>query len=305
MSILKVSDVHKSFGKHEVLKGVTLEMEDAGIRALVGPNGSGKTTLFNIISNLLRADSGTVEVVGLPNDNPDIFKQAVFLKDNRVLYEYMSGLDHLSFIQHVQKLPKSRIDEVVERIQIEKYVKRKVGTYSLGMKQHLLLAMAMMNNPKMMILDEPLNGLDPTSVIKVRLLLKELADQGTAVLISSHTLSEIDLLTDHIFFLKDGQIVEEHMSGESLKEYEFVLADGESVQKAEKMFAGDEKIRIAEGILNANLEHTDLQAFIQELFAAGISFHDLRKKRLRAEDRYMAMFPEEMASIRRIEEKVS
>lgn len=305
MSILKVSDVHKSFGKHEVLKGVTLEMEDAGIRALVGPNGSGKTTLFNIISNLLRADIGTVEVVGLPNDNPDIFKQAVFLKDNRVLYEYMSGLDHLSFIQHVQKLPKSRIDEVVERIQIEKYVKRKVGTYSLGMKQHLLLAMAMMNNPKMMILDEPLNGLDPTSVIKVRLLLKELADQGTAVLISSHTLSEIDLLTDHIFFLKDGQIVEEHMSGESLKEYEFVLADGESVQKAEKMFAGEEKIRVLDGILHANLEHTDLQTFIQKLFAAGISFHDLRKKRLRAEDRYMAMFPEEMASIRRIEEKVS
>lgn len=305
MSILKVSDVYKSFGKHEVLKGVSLEIEDAGIRALVGPNGSGKTTLFNVISNLLRADTGTVEVVGMKNDNPDIFKEAVFLKDNRVLYEYMSGLDHLSFIRHVQKLPKTRIDEVVERIQIEKYVKQKVGTYSLGMKQHLLLAMAMMNNPKLMILDEPLNGLDPTSVIKVRLLLKELASQGTAVLISSHTLSEIDLLTDHILFLKDGQIVEERMSGEGLKEYEFVLADEESVKKARKMFEGDGKISIRDGVLNANLEHQDLQEFIQRLFAAGISFQDLRKKRLRAEDRYMAMFPEEMASIRLVEEQVS
>lgn len=105
--------------------------------------------------------------------------------------------------------------------------------------------------------------------------------------------------------MKDGQIVEERMSGEGLKEYEFVLADEESVKKARKMFEGDGKISIRDGVLNANLEHQDLQEFIQRLFAAGISFQDLRKKRLRAEDRYMAMFPEEMASIRLVEEQVS
>lgn len=218
MSILKIENVTKNYGRHEVLKGVNLLLDKPGIVALVGPNGAGKSTLFNIISNLLKPTAGTIEVLGKKNTDPSIFLEASFLKDNRVLYEYLTGLDHLDFIRIAQKLPKSRVDEVIAKMNIQTYVKKKVGTYSLGMKQHLLIAMALLNKPKLLILDEPLNGLDPTSVILVRRLLKSLAADGSVVLISSHTLSEIDQMTGNILFLKDGQIVEstfdEKLTGE-------------------------------------------------------------------------------------------
>ena len=187
MSILKIENVTKNYGRHEVLKGVNLLLDKPGIVALVGPNGAGKSTLFNIISNLLKPTAGTIEVLGKKNTDPSIFLEASFLKDNRVLYEYLTGLDHLDFIRIAQKLPKSRVDEVIAKMNIQTYVKKKVGTYSLGMKQHLLIAMALLNKPKLLILDEPLNGLDPTSVILVRRLLKSLAAEGSVVLISSHT----------------------------------------------------------------------------------------------------------------------
>ena len=231
MSILKIENVTKNYGRHEVLKGVNLLLDKPGIVALVGPNGAGKSTLFNIISNLLKPTAGTIEVLGKKNTDPSIFLEASFLKDNRVLYEYLTGLDHLDFIRIAQKLPKSRVDEVIAKMNIQTYVKRKVGTYSLGMKQHLLIAMALLNKPKLLILDEPLNGLDPTSVILVRRLLKSLAAEGSVVLISSHTLSEIDQMTGNILFLKDGQIVESTFDEKLTAEEKYLSFFPEELEK--------------------------------------------------------------------------
>lgn len=231
MSILKIENVTKNYGRHEVLKGVNLLLDKPGIVALVGPNGAGKSTLFNIISNLLKPTAGTIEVLGKKNTDPSIFLEVSFLKDNRVLYEYLTGLDHLDFIRIAQKLPKSRVDEVIAKMNIQTYVKKKVGTYSLGMKQHLLIAMALLNKPKLLILDEPLNGLDPTSVILVRRLLKSLAAEGSVVLISSHTLSEIDQMTDNILFLKDGQIVESTFDEKLTAEEKYLSIFPEELEK--------------------------------------------------------------------------
>lgn len=207
MSILKIENLTKSYGKHEVLKGIDLELDKPGIYALVGPNGAGKSTLFNTIANLISPTSGTIEVVNKSNKNTDIFYETSFLKDNRVLYDYLSGYDHLYFIQNAQKLPKERVEEVVDKLGIESYMSKRTGDYSLGMKQLLLITMAILNKPKLMILDEPLNGLDPTAIIKVRKLFKELEQRGTTILIASHTLSEIDRLTNKIMFLKDGKVI--------------------------------------------------------------------------------------------------
>lgn len=213
MAILQIKDLKKSYGKHEVLKGITLTLDKPGIYALVGPNGAGKSTLFNCISNIISPSSGTIEVVGLKNTDPKIFYSCSFLKDNRVLYDYLTGYDHLFFIQKAQKLDPDRVKEVVDALDIESYMNKKVGDYSLGMKQHLLLALAMLNKPKLMILDEPLNGLDPAAIVKVRRLLKNLVEAGTTILISSHTLSEVDKMTQDILWLKDGKIIEEIIDG--------------------------------------------------------------------------------------------
>lgn len=294
MAILRVTNLTKNYGKQEVLKGINLELEKPGIYALVGPNGSGKTTLFNTISNLLKPTSGEIEVVGKKNTDTSIFYEVSFLKDNRVLYEYLSGYDHLIFIQSAQKLPKERVDEVIKKMQIEHYVHKKVGDYSLGMKQSLLIAMAMLNKPKLMILDEPLNGLDPTSVIKVRYLLKELADNGTTILISSHTLSEIDLLTDNIMFLKDGRIVEEKIDIANDNIYAINVEDADNLGNILEGF----EYKIEDNLLKVNLHERDIFELLTKLHENQIKYADISKVKRGTEERYMEMFPEEMAKIK-------
>lgn len=298
MSILKLENVTKKFGKQEVLKGINIHIEKPGIYAVIGPNGAGKSTLFNVISNLLKANSGEIEVVGKKNTNSDIFFEVSFLKDNRVLYDYLSGYDHLAFIKTAQKLPKERIDEVVDKLQIAHYMNKKAGDYSLGMKQHLLIAMAMMNKPKLMILDEPLNGLDPTSVIKVRHLLKELVESGTAILISSHTLSEIDLLTDQIMFLKDGRIVEEQLDTTKDNIYDLTLTD-QSVEKLQNYQIEGLNYEVKQDKMIVNIGINKVSYLIEKLEEENIEFTDITKKKVGSEERYMRMFPEEMEKIRR------
>lgn len=292
MNILKVENLKKAYGDNEVLKGVNLSIDSPGIRALVGPNGSGKTTLFSVITNLLKTDSGSVEILGMKNNNPDIFREISFLKDNTVLYNYLTGFDHLQFIAYAHSLPKSRIDEVCEIIGINNYVKDKTGTYSLGMKQHLLLAMAIMNKPKLMILDEPLNGLDPTSIIKIRKLLKEMANEGTAILLSSHTLSEIDLITSDILFLSEGKIIDEDISRYKTIEYKLLLKD-ESISKASLLLENNKNITLRASKLIYRTSELDIQRFIKMITEKGIEFTEINKRRIGAEERYKSIFPEE------------
>lgn len=296
MSILKVENVIKKFGDHKVLDGININIKSPGIYALIGPNGAGKTTLFNVISNLIKPTSGKIEVVDRPNTDSKIFYEVSFLKDNRVLYDYLSGYDHLSFIASAQKIDKNRINEVIDKLQISKYIRKKVGTYSLGMKQHLLIAMAILNKPKFLILDEPLNGLDPTSVIKVRGIFQELSKNGTAILISSHTLSEIDLMTNNILFLKNGKIIEEDEFIDNHSKYEILISD-ESLEKIERLKdLYDYKLNV--NTLIIDLEDSNISNLIELLQKNDIKIKDITKIKIGSEEKYMKMFPEEMEKIR-------
>lgn len=297
MSILKIKDLKKKYGNHEVLDGINLQIDSPGIYAVVGPNGAGKTTLFNLISNLINADSGTIEVVGKNNSNKDIFFETSFLKDNNVLYDYLTGYDHLNFIKLAQKLPKDRVEEVVRKLQIESYMSRKVGDYSLGMKQHLLIALAMLNQPKLMILDEPLNGLDPTAVIKVRYLLKELVSQGTAILFSSHTLSEIDKLTGNIMFLKDGRIVEKKLEYSNENIYILEIENILDINFNDINFTGFEW-SIFENKLKVELKSKSLNELLQLLLNNNIKIMDINRYKKGSEEKYIEMFPDEMEKIK-------
>lgn len=303
MNILKVENLKKAYGENQVLKGVDFILDSPGIRALVGPNGSGKTTLFSVITNLLKIDSGNVEILGMKNDNPNIFRKISFLKDNTVLYNYLSGLDHLQFIAYAQDLPKSRINEVCEIIGINNYVADKTGTYSLGMKQHLLLAMAIMNKPKLMILDEPLNGLDPTSVIKIRKLLKKLGNEGAAILLSSHTLSEIDLITSDILFLSEGKIINEDISIYKTIEYKLLLKE-DFINKASLLLKDDNNITLKGSNLIYRTKESDIQRFVNMMTENGIEFTEINKRKIGAEERYKSIFPEQSTKIEEMVNKI-
>ncbi|XZF77589.1 ABC transporter ATP-binding protein [Bacillus sp. AL-1R] len=221
--ILSVNQIHKSYRKEKVLTGLSFEIENPQIVALVGPNGSGKSTLLNIITNLVTADEGAITILGKSNKDPSIFRDVSFMQDNSVLYDYLTGYDHLQFIGDVQGIKRKQLMEVAKRVGIDGYLNKKVAYYSLGMKQHLLLTLAIANQPKLLILDEPLNGLDPTSAIKVRELLLQLEEQGTAILLSSHNLAEIDRVTSHVLFLKDGVLINDELSISAEERYKKIF----------------------------------------------------------------------------------
>ncbi|UPQ85541.1 ABC transporter ATP-binding protein [Ignavigranum ruoffiae] len=211
MTVIEVKQLAKSFHHHLVLKDINFTIDQPEIVALVGPNGSGKSTLLNIMVNLLNPSSGYVKLLDQSVRDYRIFNQVSFLKDNSILYPYLTGWDHLTYAGHLYRLSDKRLQEAVTAFKMTDYIHRQIQEYSLGMKQKMLLALATLNQPKIMILDEPFNGLDPQAVIETRQLFKQLHQSGTTILLSSHTLSEIDKLTRHILFLKDGQILEEYL----------------------------------------------------------------------------------------------
>ncbi|MGX7418057.1 ABC transporter ATP-binding protein [Carnobacterium gallinarum] len=206
--ILEISGVSKFYKNELVLDELDFFIDSPEIIALVAPNGSGKSTLMNIICNLEKADAGEIKIFGQPATKYTNFYQLSYLQDNSVLYDSLSGLDHLQLIMDMHKLSSKRIEEVTEELGMQGYLKKKVKNYSLGMKQHLLFAMSILPKPKLLLLDEPLNGLDPSSVAKVRTILKRMnQEDATTVLFSSHNLEEIDKLTSNCIFLSEGKII--------------------------------------------------------------------------------------------------
>lgn len=286
--ILSVKDLYKSYGKQKVLKGISFDIRDPRILALVGPNGSGKTTLLSVITNLLDADSGEVTVLGKTNKDPNIFRGISFMQDNTVLYDYLTGYDHLQFIASVHGLAKGKITETAERVGMDRYMHKRVGNYSLGMKQHLLLTMALVNDPKLLILDEPLNGLDPTSAIRVRELLLEINKQGTTILLSSHNLGEIDRVTSEILFLKDGQLMKEDISHHEKTYYYLTVSD---LNGAEKILSELQVPTVLiQDKLQIEMEGAALYPMLEKLSDENIDIFDVEKRVLGSEDRYREIF---------------
>lgn len=216
MNSLSIKNLNKSYGNNIVLQDLCLELEGAEVWALVAPNGTGKTTLLDCITNLIPYNSGEIFINGMSNKDINIFKSLSYLQDASILFPNLTGLDHLKFVANAQNISKDRIREIVELTKVEKYYKRAIKTYSLGMKQRILLAISLLNNPKVLLLDEPFNGLDPTSQIELRILLKEFAKNGTLVVLSTHFLGEVSQLTDKLLFLKDKKIIKKIVGNEIL-----------------------------------------------------------------------------------------
>lgn len=230
MTILSLKHISKNFEGQRVLKDINLTIEEPKILALVAPNGSGKSTLLNLITNLLKPDNGTIYVFGKKNTDTTIFEETTYLQDNHVLFSDLTGMDHVKLIQDVYHLPDHVITDWLQRLQMNDYINKRVNHYSLGMKQHLLFLLAILPQPKLLLLDEPINGLDPIAVKVVQKILIELFHQGTTILFSSHNLAQIDELTKQIVFLYDGKLVSADMLRQDRKCYEFVLEDVDTVR---------------------------------------------------------------------------
>ncbi len=288
MAILSINNLSKSYKHKKILNEINLTINSPGIWALVGPNGVGKTTFLNVVTNLLPATSGNIELMGKSNKDVSVFTDVSFLQDNSVLYDYLNGYDHLAFICDVQKISKERMNEVVKYVGMENYAKRKIKDYSLGMKQHLLLAMAILNKPKLMFLDEPLNGLDPTSAILMRNILLRLVEEGTTIILSSHNLSEIDRVTKKILFLKDGKLLEEDMAKYEKIFYHFLCSDLKHAQHV--LLEENVQAVLTKKSLRIQIEHQTIQDLINIFHSHKINIIDIQKEVIGSEKRYEELF---------------
>lgn len=291
--IISIKNLSKSYGKNQVLKNISFDLKKPTILGLVGPNGAGKSTLINSIGNLISYD-GEIEVFGISNKNPDVFKNMTILKDNRVLYPYLTGLDHLKFIKESHKLADDRLSYVIDFLNIGYYIDKKVSSYSLGMKQHLLLAMAIMPDTDLIIMDEPLNGLDPTSIIKVREIITDLYKGGKTVIISSHSLLEIDQVTSDILFIKDGKLIYENINDfKKLRAFvkvnrnEDLKVFASALDKENKF---ESKINLDEKSIEINMNEDSYVDFINLLTKSNLEISDFSTNKLGAEDKYKEIF---------------
>ncbi|MCL2089371.1 MAG: ABC transporter ATP-binding protein [Oscillospiraceae bacterium] len=209
-TVLKVKNISKSFGSRLVIDDLSFETFGGEVFGFLGPNGAGKTTTIKMILGLLRTDSGEIEICGTPlkGNHEKALSYVGGIVENPETYGFLSGMSNLKQYMRMRKgVTTERLDEVVKLVGMEKRIKDKVKQYSLGMRQRLGLAQAIMHRPKLLILDEPTNGLDPAGIHEFRDTIKKLAKDGTSVLVSSHLLSEMELMCDRVGIICGGKMM--------------------------------------------------------------------------------------------------
>ena len=207
-TVLELKNVNKTFGRRKVIDNISLDVKEGEIYGFLGPNGSGKTTTIKMILRLIDSDSGEIKVNGF--DTKKQFEKAMecigAIVENPDMYKYMSGIDNLKLHARIRNIDEKRIYEVLDMVELKGREKDKVGKYSLGMKQRMSVALALIRNPKLLVLDEPTAGLDPKERVRFRDLIKDLG-KDSIVLLSTHIVSDIEHIADDILMMKSGQLI--------------------------------------------------------------------------------------------------
>ncbi|MGP0034062.1 MAG: ABC transporter ATP-binding protein [Solirubrobacteraceae bacterium] len=205
---IEVSALRKRFGPTLALDGLSFKVQPGAVTGFVGPNGAGKSTTLRVILGLDAVDEGSALIGGQPYASlRHPLRQVGSLLDAGALQPSRSARNHLLWLAHSQGLGARRVDEVVEQAGLDGVARRKAGGFSLGMRQRLGLAAAMLGDPAVLILDEPFNGMDPEGIVWMREFLRSLADEGRAVLVSSHLMSELEDAATHLVVIGRGRLV--------------------------------------------------------------------------------------------------
>lgn len=203
--ILKTTGLCREFKGQTAVDSVDLHVERNSVYGLLGPNGAGKSTILKMITGILRPTSGEIEFDGHPWSRRDL-RSIGALIETPPLYENLTAYENLKARTLALSLPESRIKEVLETVQLQNTGKKKAGHFSLGMKQRLGIALALLSQPRLLILDEPTNGLDPIGIQELRELIRSFPTKEITVILSSHILSEVELIADHIGILSNGKL---------------------------------------------------------------------------------------------------
>ena len=213
--IVELKNVTKIIKGKTLIDNLSLDLFPGQITGFLGPNGAGKTTTIRLMTGLMHLTSGTITIEGssIANDYEKAIANVGVIVENPEMYKYMSGYNNLVHFSRMHKdVSKERIDEVVKQVGLTKRINEKVSTYSLGMRQRLGLAQALLHDPKFLILDEPTNGLDPAGIREFRTYLRRIAEENNvSIFVSSHLLSEIELMCDRVAVIQNGKLIDERM----------------------------------------------------------------------------------------------
>ena len=231
MEVLQVKNLSKSYGRIKALKNVSFNVPEGSVFGILGPNGSGKTTLLSLILDVLKADNGDFLWFGKPG-SPDQRKQIGSLLETPNFYHYLSGVSNLRITNSISgRGNEELILEVLEKVKLYERRNSRFSSYSLGMKQRLAVAAALLGSPKVLVLDEPTNGLDPVGIAEIRALIIELRKAGFTIIMASHLLDEVEKVCTHVAILKKGDLLVTGNVDEVLMDEDIVEISAGDVQQ--------------------------------------------------------------------------
>ena len=287
-TILKCEKINKSFGKKHVLKDVTLELSPGDIMAFIGPNGSGKTTTIKLILGLQTINRGKVTIndYNIEKEYSKAIERVGAIVENPDLYMYLSGRKNMQLIANMYKqVGKERVEEVINLVGLKERIDDKVSTYSLGMRQRLGIAQALLHKPNILILDEPTNGLDPEGIKELRdLLVKVAKTDNMAILISSHQLSELESFCTKVCIIKNGVIIDTREVKELKKDFESYYTIEVNDTKNIKI-ANTEIINSTELKVNATPE--EISNIVKMLVESKVNIYSVTKKIITLEEAFL------------------
>ena len=206
-TILSIENLNKRFGPIHAVKNVSLKIEKGNVYGILGPNGSGKSTTLGIVLNVVNKTSGNYSWFGDTMQTHEALKKVGAIIERPNFYPYMTAIENLELVCKIKGIPYTKVHEKLELVGLLDRKNSKFSTFSLGMKQRLAIASALLNDPEILILDEPTNGLDPQGIHQIRDIIKLIASQGTTILLASHLLDEVEKVCTHVLVLRKGEVL--------------------------------------------------------------------------------------------------
>lgn len=277
--VLEVKNLNKSYGRKKVLNNVSFKIEAGEILGFIGPNGAGKTTTIKLILGLQLIDSGEVIINGydIKKDFVKAIEKVGAIVENPDAYMYLTGRKNLELIASLYKdVSKDNVKEIIKLVGLENRIDDKVSKYSLGMRQRLGIASALLASPNLLILDEPTNGLDPEGIKELRDLVKRLAKEGVAVLISSHNLAELENFCTNVCIIKNGTVISESKITELKKDNEcYYEIEVSKVRGLKSILQKDDEI-IDDNIIHVKRSKKEVAELVKEIVQKGIDVYQVK-----------------------------
>jgi ABC-2 type transport system ATP-binding protein len=290
-TIVVTDRLTKRYGDQIAVNNVNLTVRRGEVYGFLGPNGAGKTTTLRMLLGLVRPSSGSAAILGEQPGDPRAVARTGALIEGPGFYPYLSGRDNLRVMARYQGLDGDEVDVALARVDLSRRAGDAFRTYSLGMKQRLGVAAALLGAPELLVLDEPTNGLDPAGMADMRRLIVELAKQGQTVMLSSHLLGEVQEICDRVGVISEGRLLTESTVAE-LRGASTVFVRAEPVDRvlaAGMELAGDDGVRQQDGGVHLDLAGDRVPEFARALVSSGVDIHEIRPSERSLEDVFFEM----------------